>query len=242
MAYKLYTSKLNIKSDLLWQKPRQGYIHYNDTEWYESNRVGQKSLEAFMKTLIKEAKLDINIYTNHSICATCITTLDKHSFEARHITAISGHKSESTIKTYSVKCPDSKKREMYETLKDSLIPKKQKKERCATITSPLEPELATINTDDIESLNMNMSVNEATNSRPDLPANFDLIPFDLQDESDDFLIDYMNSNPQIQQLEKANTTKIVSTTSTTMTTRMPVIPKMYFPNSNVMINYNFNAK
>ena len=136
-AYKLYISKLNKKSPLLWQKPKQGYIHYNDPEWYESNRVGQKTLESFMKTLVKEAKLETNLYTNHSIRATCISTLDKNSFKARHITAISGHKNEVTIKTYSVKCPDKKKREMYETLKDSILPKKMKTDAPAADSVPI---------------------------------------------------------------------------------------------------------
>ena len=109
-----------------------------------------------MKTLIKEAKLETNIYTNHSIRATCISTLDKNSFEARHITAISGHKNESTIKTYSTKCPDVKKREMYETLKDTVIPKKQK---ASTVSKPNvidnPQDLPTINFQDIGNFDTN---------------------------------------------------------------------------------------
>ena len=125
-TFKLYISKLNKNSNRLWQKPRQGYIHFNDEYWYEKNPVGQKMIESFMKRLATEAKLDCNDYTNHSIRATCIGTLDSKGFEARHITAISSHKSESTIKTYSTKCPDSKKREMYDALNASVIPKGQR--------------------------------------------------------------------------------------------------------------------
>ena len=67
-----------------------------------------------MKQLCVDAKLSRLDYTNHSIRSTCITNLDKYGFEARHITAVSGHKSEATVKEYSVKCPENKKREMYD--------------------------------------------------------------------------------------------------------------------------------
>ena len=93
----------------MWQKPRQGYIHFNDEYWYEKRNVGHDPLERFMKTLILNAKLSTSGYTNHSIRATCIGTLDNSGFEARHITAISSHKNESTIKTYSTKCPEKKR-------------------------------------------------------------------------------------------------------------------------------------
>ena len=57
-------------------------------------------------------------------------------------------------------------------------------------------------------------------------------------------MDYVNSDAQIKQLENPNSTKIVSkiTTTNTMTTTMPIIPKMYFPKLNVTINYNFQNK
>ena len=241
-------SKLNKNSNRLWQKPKQGYLHYNDEEWYEKNIVGEKNINSFMKTLIKEAKLETSLYTNHSIRATCIHTLDKNSFEARHITAISGHKNESTVKTYSTKCPENKKREMYEALKDSVIAKKPKIEASATIPKPVDDydtqALPTINVKELEDVQVDMNVNQNNNNPQDFPANFQLIPFEFEQESDDFLLNYINSEPQIQQLEMPQNTKIVNTTTTTNTVSrsMPVIPKMYFPHSNVTINYNFNTK
>ena len=41
------------------------------------------------------------VYTNHCIRATCITTLDAAGYEARDIMAVSGHRSESSIRNYS---------------------------------------------------------------------------------------------------------------------------------------------
>ena len=117
-------SKLNK----LWQKPRQGQVFYIDNEWYESCPVGHDLLERFMKHLSKAAKLSMQVYTNHSIQATCIGTLDKGSFKAWQITAISSHKNESTVHQYSTKCPENKKREMFKALAESVIPKKKAKE------------------------------------------------------------------------------------------------------------------
>ena len=124
--FNLYMSKLNKKSDYLWQCPRQGYIHYNNTKWYESCPVDHVPIEHFMKFLTKSAKLSGQNYMNHSICATVIGTLDTKGFEARHITAISSHKNESTIKTYSKKCPEPKKCAMYDALNELLVPKRKK--------------------------------------------------------------------------------------------------------------------
>ena len=106
----LYNEKRSKNSNFLWQKPRQGELHYTDGVWYEARRVGHNPLESFMKTLCEEANLSKKTYTKHSIRATCISNLDKAGYEARHITAISGHKSESTVKTYADRCPDGKKR------------------------------------------------------------------------------------------------------------------------------------
>ena len=114
-TYQLYTSKLDPRCDYIWQKPKEN-VTYSDPVWYEPRRVGHNPLETFMKTLSKDAKLSSNRYTNHSIRSTCIARLDNNGFEARHITAISSHKSESTIREYSVKCPENKRKEMFDAL------------------------------------------------------------------------------------------------------------------------------
>ena len=55
--------------------------------------VGERTLGEEMKCISKEAELS-KIYTNHSIRATVVTILDKCGYEARHIMAVSGHKSQ----------------------------------------------------------------------------------------------------------------------------------------------------
>ena len=53
---------------------------------------------------------------NHSIRATAITVLDECEYEARHIMAVSGHKSENSIRSYAARTSLSKKRKMSEAL------------------------------------------------------------------------------------------------------------------------------
>ena len=113
--FKLYKSKLHQNYNHLWQCLKQGNIHFSDPVWFDKQRVGHDPLDRYMKYLSEEAGLSSNQYTNHSIRATCITLLDRAQFEARHIIAISGHKSENTIKQYSKGCSSEKKRERCQT-------------------------------------------------------------------------------------------------------------------------------
>ena len=69
-----------------------------------------------MKTISKNANLSQE-YTNHSILrATAVTLLDHSNFEARHIMRVSGHKSESSIRSYSRRLPESKQSEISDVL------------------------------------------------------------------------------------------------------------------------------
>ena len=53
-----------------------------------------------MKNISVDAKLSI-IYTNHCIRATSVSVLDECGIEARHIMSVSGHRSESSIRSYA---------------------------------------------------------------------------------------------------------------------------------------------
>jgi hypothetical protein len=63
-----------------------------------------------MTTISIDAGLS-QLYTNHCIKASCITALDDGGMEARHImnVYVSGHKSETSIKSYSRNVSESKK-------------------------------------------------------------------------------------------------------------------------------------
>ena len=86
-------------------------------------RRRQNLRELKMKKVSIEAKLSC-VYTNHSIRATTITILDECGYEARHIMALSGHRSESSIQSYAYQTSLSTKRKMSETLSESLNNKK----------------------------------------------------------------------------------------------------------------------
>ena len=76
-----------------------------------------------MKKLSIAAKLSC-VCTNHSISATVTTILDEGGYEARHIMALSGHKSENSIKSYASQTSFSTKSKIFETLSESLDNKK----------------------------------------------------------------------------------------------------------------------
>lgn len=105
-----YLSKFNSNSECFWQRPKRQVID-GGSFWYDSIIAEHNTLGNFMKTISTKAEVS-QIYTNHSIRATCITALDNKGMEARHIMSISGHKSETSIKSYSRNVSEEKKHEM----------------------------------------------------------------------------------------------------------------------------------
>ena len=63
----------------------------------------------------KELKLSQK-YTNHCIRATAVSLLDECNFEARHIMCVSGHKSDSRIRSYSRRLSEVKRKEISHAL------------------------------------------------------------------------------------------------------------------------------
>ena len=98
-SFKKYVEKLNPSIDTFFQRPRSD-DSFQNRSWYDAQVVGVKQLEKMMKTISLEAGLS-QLYTNHCIRATCVTTLDDNGFEARHIMSVTGHKSESSIRAYT---------------------------------------------------------------------------------------------------------------------------------------------
>ena len=240
--FQLYVSKLNPKRDDLWQKPKKD-VSTTDQVWYDNVPVGPHPLDNFMKGLAERAQLS-KPYTNHCIRSTCITNLDESGFEARHITAVSGHKSETTIKNYSVKCPDKKKRQMSDALSEKLLPNAFANSSPATKKAKLTHTEVVANSDKNENLDLNF---------------LDWIP--IENNSDDFdlgqiitEVDKMQNDPKRHQTIATTSVTHPTTIPTTnfvsnftqnnasMAQTFPFLPRMIFPNSNVTINYNFNTK
>ena len=242
-VFELYISKRNKKTDFLWQRPKKK-VHYTDKEWYDSGRVGHDPLERFMKFLTKDAALIIKDYTNHSIRATVITNLNEFGYEARHIIAVTGHKSESTVKQYAKKCPESKKREMNESLASKLQPKKvkvtDKQDFDATVQFEKKPNIASA------AISVPTKNPDPDTSTDFADKNFQILPMD--DTDDDLLMKVLDefdkqSNPTNTQVVTNNVQTI--NTSVMHNQKYPypnTMPQMYFPNSTVTINYNFNSQ
>lgn len=71
--------KLNPKRDDLWQKPKTN-LQGSEEVWFVNQVVGKDALNDAIKNLSINAGLS-KIYTNHSIRATVISSLDEE-FEA----------------------------------------------------------------------------------------------------------------------------------------------------------------
>ena len=113
VSFAWYLSQLNPSNEFLFQHPKRN-VSTSEDVWYDNMVVGERTLHEKMKNISREAKLS-KCYTNHSIRATAVTILDKSGFEARHIMAISGHKNEASIRSYS-KTDICTKKKMSETL------------------------------------------------------------------------------------------------------------------------------
>ncbi|XP_062577122.1 uncharacterized protein LOC134238991 [Saccostrea cucullata] len=118
ITFKKYLSKLHKKLEALWQRPLEAFSEENET-WYCRSPVGKNTLACLMSEISKKANLS-RLYTNHSIRATVITAMDDAGIEARHIMRASGHKNESSIRSYACRLNENKKREMSDCLSSAL--------------------------------------------------------------------------------------------------------------------------
>ncbi|XP_041475625.1 uncharacterized protein LOC121424096 [Lytechinus variegatus] len=109
-----YLSHLNENCDALWQRPKARRPAQSASPWYDNVPVGLHTLGNKMSVISKQAQCS-KVYTNHCLRATAINKLDNAGFEARHIMAISGHRSENSIKHYS-RVGESQKRRMSLTI------------------------------------------------------------------------------------------------------------------------------
>ena len=111
-TFELYLSKLNPALSCLWQRPRATeHFSHSDEVWYCNVPLGKNTLGTFMSSISKELKLSQK-YTNHCIRATAVSLLDECNFEARHIMRVSGHKSETSIRSYSRHLSEVKQKEI----------------------------------------------------------------------------------------------------------------------------------
>ena len=116
-------SKLHADRSDLWQRPKDSFT--DDGVWYCDIPLGKNSLSELMVKISEYGNLSRK-YKNHSVRATSITVLDTAGISGRHITKVSGHKSEGSLKSYSHHVSDAKKREISDVFSKALCsdPKK----------------------------------------------------------------------------------------------------------------------
>ncbi len=59
--------------------------------------------------------------TDHCIKASVVSTLDESGFESYHIMYVTLHKSEESLKSYGSRCPDSKRKVMFNRLSNKIL-------------------------------------------------------------------------------------------------------------------------
>lgn len=98
---KIYLQKLNPNTEALFQYPKRD-LNLEEPVWYESRPLGVNRLGGMMKEISRLAGLS-RIFTNHSVRATAITLWSNAQVPSRHIMAISGHRSEASLKSYNTR-------------------------------------------------------------------------------------------------------------------------------------------
>ena len=88
--------------------------------------LGRNSIGDIMSTISTKAGLSQR-YTNHSLRATTMHILYRNELSGRHITSITVHKSESSLKIYTGYTAPNIKQKMSETTSNTLKPAKQSK-------------------------------------------------------------------------------------------------------------------
>ncbi len=102
-------SHLHPDLDELWQRPLDSFDPAQQVWYYAITPVGITTLNDMMSRLSEIAQLSKR-YTNHCIRGTAISALDEAGFPVHVIMQISGHKSESSIKSYASRMTDGRAR------------------------------------------------------------------------------------------------------------------------------------
>ena len=96
--FKKFLSVLNPNQTALFQKPKRNFLP-SDEIWFENSPIGVNKLGDMMKEISLAASLS-KVYTNHCVRSTTISALDEAGIPIHRIMQTSGHRSESSVKSY----------------------------------------------------------------------------------------------------------------------------------------------
>ena len=99
---KKFLSHLNPECQALFQKPLTGskFVAMKSEIWYSAVPLGHNTLDSMMKNMCLRAGISTP-FTNHSVRATTVSVLSAADSENRHIRAVTGHKSDSSLTSYN---------------------------------------------------------------------------------------------------------------------------------------------
>lgn len=123
-----YVRRLNPLCPAFFQQPRKEPI---EGIYFDNVKLGHNKLGAFMSEISVASELSVR-YTNHSCRATTVHVLDVAQIPSRHIMTVTGHRSESSLKTYSGKTDKATKKLMSEKISEKT------KGKSATVTNDLD--------------------------------------------------------------------------------------------------------
>lgn len=242
VSFEAYLMHLNPECEALWQRPRD-FVDVGDNVWYMNIPIGKNTLAAMMPTISRRGQLS-RIYTNHSIRATSITTLDECGFESRHIMRVSGHRSEASLKSYAQKVPQSKKMEMSDCLSrklgQSAVPTHPR--ATDTVTSAVQDELAIVARPNTATSSHARSHEPSENSLDDLA---DILDEPFHDNEQPLTLSNSQLNKTIQDLQSSPVPlSEITNTAISKKTVMPITDKVvHFQPSfaaGCVVNINFN--
>ena len=109
-----YLRHLHPELSCLFQRPRAISATFDplkDDVWFCNAPIGQSMLSSMMKKMSQKAGIEPHL-TNHCVRATAVTVLSDHNVEARHIKAVTGHKSDQSIESYNARASFQQKENM----------------------------------------------------------------------------------------------------------------------------------
>ncbi|PFX17534.1 hypothetical protein AWC38_SpisGene18136 [Stylophora pistillata] len=137
---KNYLQKLNPAYEALFQYLKRA-VKSEDKVWYDNKPLWVNKIEGRMKEISKLESLS-RIYTNHCVRATVITLWSNAQLSSRHIMAISGHRSEASLRNYNTRPSSEQLRACSDILSGTLNGRRSQPSSTDATTSSRNPPAA----------------------------------------------------------------------------------------------------
>jgi hypothetical protein len=122
-SLKQFLAKIDPTATYLFNRCSKVAMASPSTEeiWYTNVPIKKYQFTRFMADICKNAKCE-RTYTAHSLRATSIQGMNNAGFEVRHIMYMSGHRNESSVRSYSRECATHQRESMSRALTNLTVP------------------------------------------------------------------------------------------------------------------------